>query len=176
MLFFLKYYITYCLFYNWCHGFSNIPGKYENVVFIIKNPRNRKKCFQKLISEHKKYYKISTIYECVEKLSMIIGCNIWMICLELNWFFYDPIWMLQLSEFVWTLRSSALVVFNNFLLSFFANTPFERCLILTIKALCLSISKFHREPTVEINKTLCWRKIWISHFPGSHQGLNGASV
>jgi len=28
-------------------GFSNIPGKYENVVFIIKNPRNRKKCFQK---------------------------------------------------------------------------------------------------------------------------------
>ena len=28
-------------------GFSNIPGKYENVVFIIKNPRNRNKCFQK---------------------------------------------------------------------------------------------------------------------------------
>ena len=24
-------------------GFSNIPGKYENVVFIIKNPRNRNK-------------------------------------------------------------------------------------------------------------------------------------
>ena len=24
----------------------------------------------------KKYYQISTIYECVEKLSMIIGCNI----------------------------------------------------------------------------------------------------
>ena len=35
----------------------------------------------------KTYYKISTIYECVEKLSMIFGCNIWMICLELNWFF-----------------------------------------------------------------------------------------
>ena len=29
-----------------------------------------------------------------------------MICLELNWLFYDPSWMLQLSEFVWTLRSS----------------------------------------------------------------------
>ena len=39
-----------------------------------------------------------------------------MICLELNWFVYDPSWMLQLSEFVWTLRSSVWVVFNNFLL------------------------------------------------------------
>ena len=28
-------------------GFSNIPGKYENVVFIIKNPRNMNECFQK---------------------------------------------------------------------------------------------------------------------------------
>ena len=27
--------------------FSNITGKYENVVFIIKNPRNRNKCFYK---------------------------------------------------------------------------------------------------------------------------------
>jgi len=39
-----------------------------------------------------------------------------MIWLELNWFVYDPSWMLHLSEFVWTLRSSVLVVFNNFLL------------------------------------------------------------
>ena len=31
--------------------------------------------------------------------------------------FYDPSRMLQLSEFVWTLRSSVLVVFNNFLLT-----------------------------------------------------------
>ena len=46
----------------------------------------------------------------------IIDCNIWMLCLELNWFFYDPSWMLQLSEFVKTLRSSMRVVFNNFLL------------------------------------------------------------
>ena len=76
--------------------------------------------------------------------------NISMICLILNWFVYDPSWMLHLSEFVRTLRSSALVVFNNFLLidatarrkissdqkrffialslyplSFFANTPFK---------------------------------------------------
>ena len=50
------------------------------------------------------------------KFSMIINCNIWMTYLELNWFFYDPSWMLQLSEFVWMQRSSVWVVFNNFLL------------------------------------------------------------
>jgi len=33
--------------------------------------------------------------------------NIRMICLKLNRLFYDPSCMLQLSEFVWTLRSSA---------------------------------------------------------------------
>ena len=66
------------------------------------------------IMKNTKYCEISTINECVEKLSMTIVCNIWMICLELNWFVYDPGWMLHLSEFVWTLRSS--VVFNNFLL------------------------------------------------------------
>ena len=73
-----------------------------------------------------------------------------MICLELNRLFYDPSGMLQLSDFVWALRSSVWVVFNNFLLidatdrskissdqkcvffavslyplSFFANTPFN---------------------------------------------------
>ena len=68
--------------------------------------------------------------------------------------FYEPSWMLQLSEFVWTLRSSAWLVFNNFLLidttdgskisicdqkrllfavsiyplSVFANTPFMWCM------------------------------------------------
>jgi len=41
------------------------------------------------------------------------GCNIWMICLEINRFFYDPSWILQLSEFVWTLRSSVWVVLYN---------------------------------------------------------------
>ena len=73
-----------------------------------------------------------------------------MICLKLNKFFYGLSRMLHLSEFVWTLRSTVLVVFNNFLLidttdksqnssdqkrffialilyplSFFANTPFK---------------------------------------------------
>ena len=82
---------------------------------------------------------------------MTIVCNVWMICLELNWFVYDPSWMLHLSEFIWTLRSSVLVVFNNFFLidatdrsniisnqkrlffaahlyplSFLANTPFNK--------------------------------------------------
>ena len=49
--------------------------------------------------------------------SMTIVCNIWMICFELiDWLCYDPSWMLHLSEFVWTLRSSVWAVFNNFLL------------------------------------------------------------
>jgi len=47
---------------------------------------------------------------------MTIVCNICMICMELNKLFYDPSQMLQLSEFVWTLRSSVCVVFINFLL------------------------------------------------------------
>ena len=99
----------------------------------------------------KTYYEKSTIYKCGERQSMTIGCNIWMICLNLNWFFCGLSSMLHLSEFVWTLRTSVLVVFNNFLLidatdrnkissdqkrffialglcphSFFANTPFNR--------------------------------------------------
>jgi len=38
-----------------------------------------------------------------------------MMCLKLNRFFFT-IRVLQLSEFVWTLRSSVKVVFNNVLL------------------------------------------------------------
>ena len=45
---------------------------------------------------------------------MTIGSNIWMIVWNKIGFFYDPSHILQLSEFVGTLRSSALVVFNNF--------------------------------------------------------------
>ena len=98
----------------------------------------------------KTYYEKSTIYKCGERQSMTIVCNIWMICLQLNRFFYGLSRMLHLSEFVWTLYSSVLVVFSNFplidatgrskirsdqkrvfialslyLLSFFANTPFK---------------------------------------------------
>ena len=43
-------------------------------------------------------------------------CNIWLICLEINWFVHDPSRILQLSEFLWTLRFSVWVDFNNFLL------------------------------------------------------------
>ena len=68
------------------------------------------------IIKNEKCYEISTIYECVEKLSMTIGCNIWMICLELNRFFYDLSWMLQHPGFIWTQRSLASGVFNKFLL------------------------------------------------------------
>ena len=81
---------------------------------------------------------------------MTIGCNIWMICLKLNWFFYGLSRILQFSQFVWTPCYSVWDVFNNFLLvdatdrskissdqkrffialslyplSFFANTPFK---------------------------------------------------
>ena len=86
---------------------------------------------------------------------MTRGCNILMICLKLNRFFYGISRMLHLSEFVWILGSSELVVFNKFLLidatdrrkircdqkrffialslyplSFFANTPFNLLIFL----------------------------------------------
>ena len=38
----------------------------------------------------KKYYETSPTWGCVKKKSMIKSCNIWKICLELNWFYYDP--------------------------------------------------------------------------------------
>ena len=81
---------------------------------------------------------------------MTIGCNIWMFCLILIWFYYGLSRMFQLPQFVWALRSSVWGVFINFLLidatdkskisidqkrffialslyplSFFANTPFN---------------------------------------------------
>ena len=34
-----------------------------------------------------KKYEILTLYKCVKKLSMTVSCNIWMICLKLNWLF-----------------------------------------------------------------------------------------
>ena len=81
---------------------------------------------------------------------MTKGCNIWMICLKLNWFLYGLSRMLQFSQFVWTPCYSVWDVLNNFLLidatdrnkissdqkrffialslyplTFFANTPFK---------------------------------------------------
>ena len=82
---------------------------------------------------------------------MTIGCNIGMICLNLNWFFYGLSRMLQFSQFEWALSYSVWDVFNKFFLidatdiskiisdqkrffialslyplSFFANTPFKK--------------------------------------------------
>ena len=37
-----------------------------------------------IFKTNKEYYGLFIIYECVEKKSMIIGCNIWKICLELD--------------------------------------------------------------------------------------------
>ena len=43
--------------------------------------------------------------------------NNWRLLFVISeWFVYDTSWMLHLFEFVWALRSSVLVVFNNFLL------------------------------------------------------------
>jgi len=73
---------------------------------------------------------------------MTVGCNIWMICLKLNWLFYNPSLILQLFEFVWTLRSFLLIdatdrstissdqkrlffAVSVYPLSFFANPPYD---------------------------------------------------
>ena len=81
---------------------------------------------------------------------MTIGCNIWMICLKLIWFFNGLSHMLRFSQVVWALSYSVWHVFSNFLLidttdrskissdqkrffialtlyplSFFTNTPFN---------------------------------------------------
>ena len=48
--------LTTC-FHDW-HLIFELPGKYENVVFIFKNPRNRKKCYQKFMDVlENKYFK-----------------------------------------------------------------------------------------------------------------------
>ena len=103
---------------------------------------------------------------------MAIGCNIWMICLKLNWFFYGLSHMLQFSQFVWAQSYSVWEwdVFNNFLLidatdrskissdqkrffialslyplSFYANTPFkELSLVSSLHLWVLCILKFQR--------------------------------
>ena len=105
---------------------------------------------------------------------MTIGCNIWMICLKLNWFFYGLGHMLQFSQFVWALNYSVWDVFNNFLLidatdrskitsdkkrffialslyplSFFVNTPFKVC----ASHLCTKNTN---------KKTVFKRKTWTS--------------
>ena len=77
------------------------------LILLLSVASIRRKLLKTTHTEERSFHTNSTtIYECVEKKSMTIVCNIWMICLELNRFVYDPSWMLHLSEFVWTLRSS----------------------------------------------------------------------
>ena len=57
---------------------SSLPKILETGINLFKSNSQ--------IMKNTKYYEISTFYECVEKLSMTIFCNIGMICLELNWF------------------------------------------------------------------------------------------
>ena len=65
-------------------GFSNIPGIDENVVYIIKNPRN----FTKVtlgtykIKNILKYQLFTNAY--IEVNSTIVGCNIVMISIKFN--------------------------------------------------------------------------------------------
>ena len=106
---------------------------------------------------------------------MTIGCNIWMICLKLNWFLYGLSRMLQFSEFVWALSYSVWDVLSYFLLldatdrskissdqkrffiaislyplSFFANTPFKSWNLV----LRLNLTKYLIYPkTANIKKT-----------------------
>ena len=56
-------------------------------LYYIDRLNHTKKCILKkktFCYETLKYHEISTISECVEKFSMIIGCNIRIICLKLN--------------------------------------------------------------------------------------------
>jgi len=119
---------------------------------------------------------------------MTIGCNIWMICLKLNWFFYGLSRMLQFSEFVWTPCYSVFNVFNNFLLidatdrskissdqkhffialslyplSFFANTPFHIWLSFYIRSTSVWGSTWPRR---FLYNSLCGF-VWEDRYEGS---------
>ena len=92
-------------------GFLNIPGKYENVVFITKILETGINVF-KSNSQIMKNTKIMK-YQLFTNASknnrwLLFVISEWFV-LELNWFVYNPSWMLHLCSLV-------LVVFKNFLL------------------------------------------------------------
>ena len=68
--------------FRWRWIFENMKMS-SSLSIILETGINVFKSNSQII-ENTKYYEISTIYECVEKLSMTIACNICMICLELN--------------------------------------------------------------------------------------------
>ena len=99
---------------------------------------------------------------------MTIVCNIWIICWELNRFLYDPSWMLHLSEFVWTLRSSVLVVFNNFLI---IDTTDRSNISSNQKPffIGLSLYPFHFSRTIPFRKILLETLLLIDWIKSSRQ-------
>jgi len=64
---------------SWPPGVSALDAVNESTC---KKQKSSFKCI--VFKSNKKYYEISTIYECIEKLSINIGCNFLIICLELN--------------------------------------------------------------------------------------------
>ena len=88
---------------------------------------------------------------------MTIGCNIWMICLKLNWFFYGLSDILQFSEFVWALSYSVWDVFNNFLL---IDTTDRSKISIDQKRFFIALSLYPLSRTLPL-------KSWISFFNGA---------
>ena len=91
-----------------------------SMLWIITRGRHlaekrRLKCI--VYKTNNKYYKILTIYECVEKIIEYYRLLYLNDLFEIKLiFFKDPSRISQLSEFVWMIRSLVWVVFNNFLL------------------------------------------------------------
>ena len=53
-----------------------------------RHQAEKNRCFKCIVHKRSKiYYEKLTICKCDEKKSMTIGCNIWIICLKLIWFF-----------------------------------------------------------------------------------------
>ena len=107
---------------------NNVLFNFRKIVVVVCNKMNfkyvqiRRVCA--IIALLLRYCELESLcfmknqlYTNVAKDNRWLGCNIWMICLKLNWFFYGLSRMLQFAQFVWTLRSSVWDFFNNFLLT-----------------------------------------------------------
>ena len=131
---------------------------------------------------------------------MTMGCNIWMVCLKLNWFFYGLSRMLNFSEFVWTVSYSVWDVFTKFLLidttdrskissdqkrffialslypiSFFANTPFK--IKKTVRSFSwIILIEVWRIPNCESDMTLFNWIVTCYYVYGLFKGYNGCLI
>ena len=79
---------------------------------------------------NKKYYEISTSYNCIESNSTLLGYAIWIINFKFNWTIYDLSRIMQICEFDAVDKSKISCDWyriqsdiNHYPLSFFANTP-----------------------------------------------------